>query len=162
MAARDVPPGLSVQERELFEHITNHLVSENALMEAYEDLASGTHAPYVGFLARIIAEDEARHHRFYEEWAESITSIATLQESADGVPFPTRDADPAALLARTDELLEFERQDIKELKQLEHKLKDVKDTTLWVLLIDIMRADTEKHIKILEFIREHAKASTKR
>ena len=33
----------------------------------------------------------------------------------------------------------------------------MEDTTLWGLLVDIMRRDTDKHIAILKFARKHIK-----
>ena len=43
------------------------------------------------------------------------------------------------------------------LRGLAKQLKDVKDTTLWHLLVELMEADTAKHIRILEFIKGHAR-----
>jgi hypothetical protein len=39
---------------------------------------------------------------------------------------------------------------------LEHDLKDVKDTSLWELLVELMQHDTEKHLAILRFVQKHA------
>jgi hypothetical protein len=59
-------------------------------------------------------------------------------------------------MATTEQLLETERADAKELKQLAKKLKDMRETTLWGLLLELMQDDTSKHIKILQFIRDRA------
>ena len=47
--------------------------------------------------------------------------------------------------------MEGKKQDPRELKKLQKELRDVKDTTLWSLLVDLMQRDTEKHIAILDF-----------
>jgi bacterioferritin (cytochrome b1) len=61
----------------------------------------------------------------------------------------------AELRETTDRLLEHEKADAKELDRLRKELRDVKDTTLWGLLVDIMQRDTEKHIAILRFVQQH-------
>jgi bacterioferritin (cytochrome b1) len=63
--------------------------------------------------------------------------------------------DRTELRATTDLLLEHEKADAKELERLRKELRDVKDTTLWALLVDIMQRDTEKHIAILRFVQKH-------
>jgi hypothetical protein len=50
------------------------------------------------------------------------------------------------LVATTEALLEYERKDLKELRRLEKAIDDVKDTTVWALVLEVMRADTHKHI----------------
>ena len=47
-------------------------------------------------------------------------------------------------------------EELRELKQFAKQLKEVRDTTLWGLLVELMQDDTAKHIKILSFIRERA------
>ena len=65
-------------------------------------------------------------------------------------------SDRERIRATTEQLLAVERADAKELKQFAKKLKEVRETTLWVLLLDLMQDDTAKHIKILSFIRDRA------
>jgi hypothetical protein len=52
--------------------------------------------------------------------------------------------------------LEQERRDATELEQLSTDLEGVEDITMWHLLVEMMRADTANHVRILEFIRDHA------
>ena len=74
-----------------------------------------------------------------------------------GCPNLVHEPDPAGLIAAVDDLLDFEQQDVHELKELEKSLKDVRRTTVWPLLAELMAIDTRKHIMILEFLRDHAK-----
>ena len=77
----------------------------------------------------------------------------------DDEPIPSLQglkADRERIMATTEQLLEAERADARELKRLAKKLKDVRETTLWALLLELMQDDTSKHIKILEFIRDRA------
>jgi hypothetical protein len=63
------------------------------------------------------------------------------------------------LVTTTERLLEFERNDSTELEAMAKRLHGLKDQTLWELVLEVMRMDTEKHIRILEFINANAKAS---
>ncbi|HTW98914.1 MAG TPA: hypothetical protein VMD59_09065, partial [Acidimicrobiales bacterium] len=51
-----------------------------------------------------------------------------------------------------NELLHFEREDAKRLRQLKRTLHPVSETTIWPLLIEAMELDTKKHILILKHI----------
>ena len=155
----DVPHGLSTSEADLYRHLMTHVEFESSMADKYE-LLTESQSEYVAFLAALIAEDERRHHHLYDQWAESLRGIAELR--ATGLPLLDPEPEPALLIEAVEALLAFERQDAVELKQLGKQIKDVRDTTLWGLVIELMQADTAKHIKILTFIRNHAKATAKR
>ena len=110
----------------------------------------------VRFTLDLIAEDEGRHHRLYDEWARTVREMVLVTEPGDAVPDLTREPDPDRLVAAVDDLLAVEKDDAQQLKVLEKSLKDVRHTTVWPLLVELMEMDTRKHIKILEFLREHA------
>jgi hypothetical protein len=151
---------LSAWERRILDHIKEHIEVEDSIALEYERAASEAHADFVGYLMRIIAEDEARHHRIFLEWADTIKAMATLR--TDGaLPHVSPMANPHEMLEEVEKLIVFEREDASELKQLGKDLGDVKDTMMWSLLVDLMRLDTEKHVRILSFIRDAAKAQIK-
>jgi hypothetical protein len=54
------------------------------------------------------------------------------------------------------QLLDREHADADELHRLVRQLKDMRDATMWQLLIKVMEMDTAKHIEILEFVKGHA------
>ena len=66
-------------------------------------------------------------------------------------------AQGAAVLEATATLIQREEDDARQLKKLHRELGDLKDTTLWDLLVDLMERDTQKHIAILRFAQRHAK-----
>jgi rubrerythrin len=160
MSAHDRPTGLSVWEEELYDRLTDHVTAESTVLARYDALAESS-TGHVQFLLELIAEDEARHHRLFERWAETIKDIGVLVESKDGVPSLVREPDPKALIAAVDDLLEIEKRDAHELKALDKMLKDVRRTTVWPLLVDLMMMDTEKHVRILEFLRHHAQRTAR-
>jgi rubrerythrin len=160
MNLQDQPFGLSVWERELYDRLMRHMAEESEVLERYGLLAAGSEG-HVKFLLELIAEDESRHHRLFQQWAEAVRSMATLVPSDDGLPYLVRESDPATLIPAIDALLDVERRDSHDLKALEKSLKDVRQTTVWPLLVDLMILDTEKHVRILEFLRRHAQKSLK-
>jgi hypothetical protein len=148
----------SVWERELAEHLEEHLVEEGRLIEAYEDFR-GDAPDHIRYLIDLVLEDEHRHHRLLDEMCNRICGDATLHERPGSVPrmVDERDAETAAeLLETTARFLALEREDTRMLRRLAREFKPIRDTTLLELLVHLMQLDTEKHIHILEFIRSHA------
>jgi hypothetical protein len=152
-----IPPrGASVWERQMFEHLTEHTRREGAMLSEYAAIAEATESKALQYVINLLLEDERRHHRYFNELAASLKSEAEL--SADDPVVPRLDldrVDRTVLRATTDRLLDHEKADAKELERLRKELRDVKDTTLWGLLVDIMQRDTEKHIAILRFVQQH-------
>ncbi len=108
------------------------------------------------------AEDEVRHHRLYEEWALTVREMVVVTEPGHAIPGLTPKSDPERLIAAVDDLLAVEKDDAQQLKALDKSLKNVRHTTVWPLLVELMEMDTRKHIKILEFLREHAQKTARR
>ena len=152
------PRGASVWERKMFDYLVEHTRVEGAMLKQYVDTAEGTDSKAFEYVIKLLVEDELRHHRMFNELAASLKSEAEL--SAEDPVIPRLDFDRierTELLRMTRDLLAHERDDAAELKRLRKELRDVEDTTLWGLLVDIMARDTEKHIAILKFVVDHAK-----
>jgi hypothetical protein len=134
--------------------LETHGAREGAALSAYKRVAAESSAgPGVQYLVGLILDDEERHHRTFEEMANQLRSIVWEVDVEPQVPpMPSR-ADPA-LLAETRRLLEFEKEDAKELKALRRELKHSPSSSLHPLLVEIMLHDTAKHIAILEHIRK--------
>jgi rubrerythrin len=148
--------GASAWEQDLYAHLTNHVWNERALLEEYVAAADATGSKAFAYLVKLLIADERRHHVLFEELAASLKSEAELRREDPVVPFMDFDrVDPANVRALTKQLMEREQQDLQELKKLQKDLRDVKDTTLWSLLVDLMQRDTDKHIAILRFARDH-------
>ena len=71
MTTNTKPVGLSVWEHELYEHLTEHMQNELALVDRYEALAASAEG-HVSYLVKLIMEDEARHHRLFDEWRNAV------------------------------------------------------------------------------------------
>jgi hypothetical protein len=139
--------------------MADHGQVEGEILDEYQKLADDEEIPPAfAYLARFILEDEARHHRIFEDLAESMRQVA--DGSDDRSPIPSLHGfhtDRVHIQRLTERLLEVERNDERELKVLAKRLKDLDKVTLWGLLLDLMLDDTRKHIKILEFIQDRAK-----
>jgi hypothetical protein len=160
MTINEAPTGLSVWEREVYGLLVEHAAKESEVVDEYDDLLDESEG-HVRYLLGLIVQDELRHHAVYEEWAETFRSFATLVEPADGVPNLVREPEPERLIAALEKLLALENEDAKHLKELEKQFKDFRRTTIWPLLAELMALDTQKHIRILEFLLHHAKQTAR-
>lgn len=154
----DVPAGASVWEVDLYRMLSTHVAKERELLEAYVNDARSTGSAALTYLVDLLVEDEKRHHRLFQDLAASLKSEAELRGTEPDVPrldFTRRNA--GAVREVTERLLANEREDAKELKRLKRAMRDVEDTTLWSLLVDLMLRDTEKHIAILGFAQRQAR-----
>lgn len=153
------PVGASPWDSEMFMYLTEHTRREGALLEEYITTAEGTESKALAYLVNLLVEDERRHHRYFNELASSLKSEAELSGAEPVIPrLDLRLVDKAELVATTERLLEHEQSDAAELKRLHKDLRDLQDTTLWGLLVEVMQRDTDKHIAILKFVADHAKA----
>lgn len=125
-----------------------HVREEVGILEAYEALCETVDDDGLRYLLRLILDDEHRHHQLFEDLA-----AAARSEDASGVVPAPPAADHDGLLAQTERFLDIEREDAEQLKALHKKLRPAADDTLWRLLVELMQLDTEKHIRILEYLR---------
>ena len=150
--------GASVWEQEIYDYVANHVAIEGAMLDEYQRLADDdSRSPAFRYLANLILTDERRHHQIFNDLAESIRQMAELRLEDEPIPsLRGLRSDRIRIGAVTERLIAAERADARELKQFAKKLKEVRDTTLWGLLVDVMLDDTAKHIRILSFIRDRA------
>ena len=148
--------GASAWEEELYSHLSHHAAEEQKTIERYRQLAAESESEAFRYLVGQIVEDEKRHHQWMADLAATIKAASDMSEPA----LPVLDLGRAGpgVAAATAELLDVERGDRKALKALERQLDDVKDTTIWALIVRLMVLETDKHIAILDFVRRHARA----
>lgn len=151
-------PGASVWEQQLYDHLIEHVNGEREILQDYERLAEETESPAFAYLAGLILDDERRHHQLLNDLAETIRTSATLS----GEPTPIPDlgvfrADREKILADTERFLAAEEDDNRHLERLAKEMRDVRNTTVWQLIIHLIQQDNEKHRHILRFIRDRAR-----
>ncbi|HEU5301619.1 MAG TPA: hypothetical protein VFW06_05190 [Acidimicrobiia bacterium] len=148
------PAGLSVWEGQLLEHLTHHLDQEADLLETYERLSGEAGSDYVAYLFGLIGEDEARHHRLFEELVNALRAPVD-RDVGTMVPTVATAANAPELLEVVERFIKAERSDRRELRGLARRrsMRTMRGHSLWPLLIELMQRDTEKHLAILGFIR---------
>jgi len=147
-------PGASVSEQELFEALLAHERDESDVISAYEEFAAESASDTVRYLVGLVIDDEKRHHRILSELANKVRAQATLERVGDQVPELDVRRDDRALLGATRRFLAVERRDRDELKRLARRVRSDTGSVLDAFVVDLLRADTERHIRILRFV-EH-------
>lgn len=148
--------GASVWERELYEHLTQHVRNEGAILQQYAAAAEATDSLAFAYVVNLLFEDERRHHALFQGLAESLAHDAEFRKGDPTIPRLDFDRlDSEAVRTLTDALLTNERRDLRALRKLRRQVRDLEDTTLWGLVIDLMQHDTKKHIALLTFVQDH-------
>ena len=155
-SGKEMKAGVSVGERDLYAHLVEHVQRETTLLTEYSEAVEGTSSRALAYLLALLIEDEKRHHRMMAEFAASLKAEAEL--GVEDPPVPRMDFDRenrAAVVELTERLLQNEKDDARELKRLRKEIRDFENTTLWVLLVELMQRDTDKHIALLRFVGRH-------
>ncbi|MGO9334212.1 MAG: hypothetical protein ACLQCU_09220 [Acidimicrobiales bacterium] len=150
--------GPSVWARGLYAHLMSHVEIERGMLEEYGAAAGTSSSKAFAYLVHLLIEDEVRHHRIFLQLADSLETMSLRPTEDPQVPYlDFNQINTDQVLELTEKLLEKEQQDALELKSFQRELSDVKDTSIWSLLVDLMERDTQKHIAILKFVKKHAK-----
>jgi hypothetical protein len=152
MTTSGIPYDLSECDRALIEHLNAHVDSEKEMIGLYDSLSDDEH-PYVSFIAQLIGDDEARHHRLFVEWIETIKALGELRDAPNGIPHVDHHRVDPQTIKMVDRLLAFEEEDLAASRNLRREVRGVRTSTLWGVLVEIVIADTRKHIKVLKFLR---------
>ena len=157
MTGLDELEGGSVWDEEIYQAFRSHVEEEDHLLQEYKRLAENESSPDVAYLTSLILDDEKRHHKLFEQLAETVRHVVELVPDAAGVPdVPLRRPGSHSLRTVTEQLLKFEREDLRKLRQLRRSLKPVAETTIWPLIVETMELDTRKHILILKHVLDIA------
>ena len=150
--------GASVWEQTLYDHLTTHENDERELLVEYQQAAADSGSAAFRYLASLIVEDETRHHRLFRDLAQSLRLDAEMRPGEPPVPrLGGWGPDPHKVVEISDRLITHEEIDLETLRRIRKELDDVRDTTMWALLVKIMELDTQKHTEILNFVRRQAK-----
>ena len=153
----ELPGYTSPWDQEMYRYLTSHARIEGKLLEAYLDAAKDTDSKAFTYVVNLLADDERRHHRFFNGSRSHCEPTSRIRGEEPDVPH--LDLRPRTVEDRvrglTKELFDNEEHDAAELKRLRKEMKDFEDTTLWSLLVDVMQHDTAKHMAILKFVEKH-------
>jgi bacterioferritin (cytochrome b1) len=148
---------LSHVER-LLNEFEAHEGKEEQTIENYRKVLSDVQSPVTRFVMQMILSDEEKHravtHSMVSTLKGSLTwtkPAGTLEGRADETNINRQ------LLAMTEEFIELEKSGIKEYKVLLKQSADYYHGLFKILLNSMIR-DSEKHVELLEFIRQRVKA----
>ena len=134
-----------------------HEDGEKRMLHRYREIAEKSNNPLIKFLLQLIISDEERHHAVTHSmvstlrgdltWTKPEDAIRGLYELGEG---------KEELLKLTEDFIEVEKEGIGEYKKL---IKTSKGYYwgLFALLFRSMVHDSEKHVEILEFLRQRLK-----
>jgi hypothetical protein len=142
----------------ILDMLETHGAREGTALAAYERVVeTSPDGDAISYLARLILDDEQRHHRLFAEMANELRSFVSEIDVEPRVPAMRTRRDPG-LLRETRRLLDFEKEDYDELRRLRKALRHSPASSLHPVLVELMLHDTAKHIAILEFMRSHLEA----
>ena len=138
----------------LLNEFERHESQEGEYLKRYKEIAEKTQNPFIRFLLQHIVSDEEKHH------ATTSAIVSTLKgdlkwTSPEGAIRGLYDLKEVKneLLSLTEEFIQLEKRGIKDYKELIRESEGYY-RGLFVLLLQSMIRDSEKHVEILVFLRE--------
>jgi len=150
------PQGISEVER-LMNEFESHEGQESDFTRRYKEISEKTKNPLIRFLLRLIVSDEEKHFAVTHAMASTLRGDLTWTKPEDalsGLYDPPENREE--LLRLTEDFLAVEKSGIEEYKRLIKASKGYYQG-LFALLIRTMVHDSEKHLEILEFLRQRLK-----
>lgn len=150
------PSEISEVER-IMNEFEAHESQEGKFTRRYKEIAEKTKNPFVKFLLQLIVSDEEKHHAITHAIVSTLKGGLTWARSEDAIHgLYDLGEEGDELLGLTENFIQLEKAGIKEYRNLiktsKHYYKG-----LFVLLLQSMIRDSEKHIEILEFLRQRLK-----
>ncbi len=142
-------------EEALVELLRSHGSREGSVLETYAGLVESCADAGVRFLLQLLLDDEARHHLHLEAMLNNLASFTEDRPIGPRLPMVGPALAPE-LLAEMGSLVQFERDDARDLDGLRKALRSAGMPRQFELLVELMHHDTAKHIAILEYISKHA------
>ncbi len=145
-------PAISEVER-LTNEFEAHESEESKFLRQYKEVAVTTQNRMIKFLLQMIISDEEKHHAITHAMAATLKGDLNWTNPDDALRgLDNLDEEKGRLLGLTEDFIGVEKRGIKEYKELIKSSKGYY-RDLFVVLFESMIRDSEKHIKILEFLR---------
>lgn len=149
-------PGVSAVEQ-LMDRFEVHENQEGEFVRRYKEIAEKSENPSVKFLLQLIISDEERHHAVIHAIVSTLKGDLTWTKPPDAIPTLADLGEvKEELLKLTVDFVKHEKEGIKEYKKLIKSSKGYYHG-LFVLLLQSIIHDSEKHVEILEFLRQRLK-----
>ena len=148
--------GISPIEK-LLNEFEAHEAKEDRALEFYKQTMAHMPSPLTRFLMQMIVSDEEKHRAVMHAMVSTLKGSLTWTKPPDSLESV---GDPSAMNGKlreaTEQFIGLEKEGIREYKTL------VKESSgyyhgLFKVLLDGMILDSEKHVKLLEFLKESLK-----
>jgi len=157
LEAAEAGSGAISEVERLSNEFEAHEGHEGKFLLQYKELVKQTGNPLIKFLLQLIVSDEEKHHAVSHAMLSTLKGDLNWTKPEDALRgLYNLGAEKDKLLEVTEGFIEVERTGIKEYKKLIKESKGYYHD-LFVLLFQSMVHDSEKHIKILEFLRQRLK-----
>jgi len=152
------PPEPEITEVErLLNEFESHESQEKDFLRQYKEVAAEVRQPLIKFLLQLIISDEEKHHAVTHAMVATLKGDLTWTKPEDAIRgLYDLDGKKKELLAATEEFIRTEKEGIRESKILT-KVSRRYYKGLFALLTGCMIHDSQKHVMILEFLRDKLK-----
>jgi hypothetical protein len=149
-------PEFSEVER-LMNEFQDHERQEEKFLLQYREIAKTSPNALVRFLLHLIVADEEKHHAVTQLMVSTLKADLTWTRQQDTIQgLHELESEDPKLLAITEDFVQLERDGIREYQNLIKASKGYYHG-LFTLLCGSMIRDSEKHVAILEFLRDKLK-----
>jgi hypothetical protein len=149
-------PAPTEDERALLDALESHASAEAETLQAYQDLAERTPDEHVRYLARLILDDERRHHTILAEMVNRVRADTEWRDSVEPATPYLGQMHDGAMRETFTRLIGSERDDLHRVRTLKRRLRRRRATSLLWLMADMLECDTRKHLRVLKFLRRGA------
>ena len=134
-----------------------HEGKEEQTIETYRKMLSDIRDPVTRFVMQMILSDEEKHRAVTHSMVSTLRGSLTWTKPAGSLEGRADETKVnQQLLTATDEFISLEKSGIKEYKVLLRQSEDYYHGLFKILLNSMIR-DSEKHVELLEFIRQRVK-----
>ncbi len=152
--AEPPPPEISAVEQ-LMKEFEHHEDQEGEFVTQYKEIAGRSRDPLVKFLLHLIISDEEKHRAAVHAMASTLKCDLTWTKREDafqGLGELNEEKESKELLKLTSDFIRHEKEGIRQYRKLIKSSKGYYYGVFVLLLQSIIR-DSEKHVEILEFLR---------
>jgi bacterioferritin (cytochrome b1) len=151
--------GETSEVERLMKEFESHETHEAVFVRRYREMFETMHNPLVKFLVELILADEEKHHTVLQAMTSTFKGSFTwtrLETAIEGLYNLGQQKDE--ILKVTEDFIQAEKKEIVEYRKLMRATKRYYQG-LFTLFLAAMIHDSEKHIEILEFLRQKLKAA---
>jgi uncharacterized protein with von Willebrand factor type A (vWA) domain len=141
----------------LMNKFESHEGQEREFLHRYKEVADKSKSQFVKFLLQLIISDEEKHHAVTHAMVSTLQGSLRWTQPADAIgSLHEGEEEKEELLKLTGDFIRLEKEGVKEYKKLIKECRDYYHG-LFGLLLDTMIQDSEKHIRILQFLQKKLK-----